>query len=74
MKHLFRSMAVLATLAACTTNMQTSGSEPLVNDSRSWGAMASEARIAAPERTADAKTRAILFRLKGPEEQRQNRR
>ena len=70
MKHLMRSMAVLATLAACTTNAQPSGSEPQADGSPGRGALASEAPIATPMQTEDAKTRAILLRLKGPEEER----
>ena len=70
MRHLFRSLAVLATLAACTSDPQTSGGAPQADDPAGGGAMASQAPAATGVQSEDARTRAILFRLKGPEEER----
>jgi len=70
MRHLFSCLTVLAMLAACTGDPQTSESTPRADDQVGRGAMASEAPAAAPVHHEDARTREILFRLKGPEEER----
>ena len=70
MRHLFRSLAVLAMLAACTKDPQSSGDAPQADDPAGRGATASEAPAPTPAHHEDARTRAILNRLKGPEEER----
>ena len=70
MRHLFGFLAVLAILAACASDPQTSDSAPQTGDPAGEGAVAAEAPAAAPVHHEDAQTREILYRLKGPEEER----
>ena len=70
MRHLFGFLAVLPILAACTSDPQTPESAPRTGEPAGGDAMAAEESDAAPVHHEDARTREILFRLKGPEEER----
>ena len=70
MRHLFSCVTALALLAACASGPETSESAPQDGDSAGQGTAAAEGPTATPVHHEDARTRAILFRLKGPEEER----
>ncbi len=70
MRHIFSCLTALALLAACTSDPQTSGNAPREGVSAGEGTAAEEQPTATPVYQEDARTREILFRLKGPEEER----
>ncbi len=69
MRHLFSCLTALALLAACASDPETSESAPQDGHAAGRG-KAAAGPAATPVQHEDARTRAILFRLKGPEEER----